>query len=138
MIRSDNATCFILASKVLEATNGKQAIALGLAKIEWFTADWHVEWHFNPPRTPHFGGHAEVFVRMVKAKLKKALATRLPVMELLTVLKKIEGALNSRPLISVGSKFDGDEYLTPAHFIMQRLAVGMPEIAPVNPTVTLR
>ena len=137
-IRTDNATCFVRAAKILEASNGKQAVALGLAKIEGFTADWHVEWQFNPPRTPHFGGHAEVFIKMMKSKLKRAMAHKLPIMSLLTVLKKIEGALNSRPLISISSKFDGDHYLTPAHFIMLKPAVGMPELGPDKPTPCIK
>ena len=58
IIRSDNATCFVRAAKILVAQNGKQAVALGLAKIEGHTADWNVEWRFNPPRTPHFEGHS--------------------------------------------------------------------------------
>ena len=37
----------------------------------------------------------------------------------------------------MGSKFDGDEYLTPAHFIMQRPAVAMPDLAPDGKGVTL-
>ena len=76
-------------------------------------------------RSPWWGGFYERMVKYVKRCLKKVLATsKLKYEELLTVLIKIEGVLNSRPLTYVYK--DGEIPLTPSHFVLGRRLLSSP------------
>ena len=90
-VRSDNATVFVAAAKIL-----------------------HVEWIFNPPAAPWFGGFYERMVRSVKAPLRKVLGKALLWrVELETILAEIESSINNRPLTQVGALLD-ESPITPA------------------------
>jgi len=90
-IRSDNGTCFKAAAKNLP-----------------------VEWLFNPPAAPWFGGFFERMVGSVKRPLIKVLGRAyVHEKELRTLLCEIESAVNSRPLTHVGD-FESETPLTPA------------------------
>ena len=87
-IRSDNGTTFVAAAKVVK-----------------------VDWVFNPPSAPWFGGFYEILVSCVKRPLRKVLGRALvSLSELQTLLCEIECLVNQRPLTHVG---DTDP-LTPA------------------------
>ena len=82
-----------------------------------------VQWHFNPPRTPHFGGVVETMVKAVKRALWHVLhQAGLTDEEFSTALVHAEAMLNSRPLTTVSSDSDDPEALTPNHFLMGRAA----------------
>ena len=94
-VRSDNATVFVAAAKVLRVT-----------------------WVFNPPAAPWFGGFYERMVRSVKTPLRKVLGrAMLGRVELETVLTEIECTVNQRPLTCVGALSDASPPLTPAMLI---------------------
>ena len=65
-----------------------------------------LQWHFNPPASPHFGGAWERLVRSTKRALK-AIAGEQCVNDetLLTFVAEAEAILNSRPLTPVSSDY---------------------------------
>lgn len=107
---------------------GVQAIIEGHREVQERYAlygldmDVTMEWAFNPPLAPNFGGKHEAAVKQIKAHLKRVIGlSKLPYDELLTVLKQIEAALNSRPLCRIqGDASDRQQILTPAHFLIGR------------------
>ncbi len=79
-----------------------------------------VNWIFNVPKAPWWGGVFERLVRCVKRCLRKMIGqAKLSQDELLTSLAEVEMVLNSRPL-TVVSAGDLEEPLTPSHLIVGR------------------
>ncbi|XP_076246288.1 uncharacterized protein LOC143186494 [Calliopsis andreniformis] len=75
-----------------------------------------IQWRFNPPSAPHFGGMHETGEKSVKHHLKCTLREFTPTgEEMQTLLCKIEASLNSRPIAPLSD--DPDDYapLTPGH-----------------------
>jgi len=77
-----------------------------------------VQWHFNPPASPHMGGAWERMVRSVKTALYATLKEKAPREETLaTLMAEAEFTVNSRPLTHVSIDKDDPEALTPNHFL---------------------
>lgn len=74
-----------------------------------------IEWHFNPPLSPHFGGAWERMVKEVKSLLP---SETMPEHTLRALLSEIEFIINSRPLTSISMDATDDEPLTPHHFLI--------------------
>ena len=73
-----------------------------------------IDWSFNLPGSPWFGGFYERLVSSVKAPLRKVLGQALlHLQELYTVLPEIEALINSRPLTHEGDHVD-QPAITPA------------------------
>ncbi|XP_037068883.1 uncharacterized protein LOC119090200 [Pollicipes pollicipes] len=69
------------------------------AKIADTLSQEGVEWKFNPPAAPHFGGVFERLVRSAKRALSTVLGDRVVDDETLrTVVTEFEALLNGRPL----------------------------------------
>ena len=85
--------------------------------ITSFLSQNQINWHFNPPSAPHFGGIWEAAVKSIKFHLKRTLGNALLTYEEMnTLLVQIEAILNSRPLCATS---DNDlEPLTPNHFLI--------------------
>jgi len=85
-IYSDNGTNFVGAQKDNSVKN-----------TDDFMAREGVEWHFNPPSAPHFGGlWKSAAVKSVKTHLVRVVKdTRLNLEELQTLLCQIEDCVNS-------------------------------------------
>lgn len=84
-----------------------------------FCASAAINWHFIPPRSPHFGGLWEAGVKSVKGHLKRVLGTHiLSYDDLETLLIKIEACVNSRPLTPLSNDPNDLYPLTPAHFLV--------------------
>ena len=92
---SDNGTNFVGAESEL-----RQGIQnLDHEKIENTLAPQMIQWHFNPPASPHMGGVWERMVQCVKRALYAILKNRVVPQEVLrTTLIEIEALLNSRPI----------------------------------------
>ena len=120
-IISDNQTSFTRANKDL---------------IEWYASiDWKeverktgsnfhysagIEWIFNPPHAPHFGGAFEIMVKAVKRALKDcASSADLDEEEFRTLVSKVASLLNNRPIQAFVPLDSEDlEVLTPNHFLI--------------------
>lgn len=87
-----------------------------------------IQWHFIPPRSPHFGGLWESNIKNVKKHLSKVVgAAILTFEEFSTLLTQIEAILNSRPLSPLSSDPKDFSPLTPAHFLIGRSLTSVPD-----------
>ena len=117
-IRCDNGTNFV---------SGKREIALGIKEwnrhqIESWCKAQNIEWHFNVPAAPHWGGLWERIVKTCKKILnsmtseienKKSLNDE----SLLTWICEVENIMNSRPITQITCDIDDKEALTPNHLL---------------------
>ncbi|XP_025192629.1 uncharacterized protein LOC112592689, partial [Melanaphis sacchari] len=109
-IFSDNATNFVGAKRELYSH---------IKSAQPQIAQRGIEWRFNPPSAPHFGGLWESAVKSAKHHLTRIMGdARLSIGELSTLLCQIEACLNSRPLTPISSDPSDIEALTPAHFLI--------------------
>lgn len=113
---SDNGTNFIGAHKVLRAYFENKS---GRPSVHDVVATRGIEWHFNPPASPHFGGLWEAAVKSAKKHLFKVTnSALLNFEETTTLLCRIESILNSRPLTPLSTDPADFNALTPAHFLV--------------------
>lgn len=87
-----------------------------------------INWHFNPPAAPHFGGLWEAGVKSVKHHLRRVLGNIICTFEeYSTVLTQIEACLNSRPLCYISNNSEELFALTPGHFLIGQALMAIPE-----------
>ncbi|KAK7922058.1 hypothetical protein WMY93_008960 [Mugilogobius chulae] len=78
-----------------------------------------INFHFNPPHAPHFGGAWEREIRSVKSALQVVLKDQVVAEEvLLTTLIEVEGILNSKPLGYASSDVADSDPITPNLLLM--------------------
>jgi len=76
-----------------------------------------IEWYFNPPQAPHFGGVFETIVKATKRALQATIGNAdLSEEDFRTSVSKVAWMLNQRPIQKVGDTSDW-ETLTPNHFV---------------------
>jgi hypothetical protein len=86
-----------------------------------------MEWIFNPPTASWWGGFWERLVGLTKTLLRRILGNRVVALEeLTTILCDVEGTLNQRPLTYL-SENDPLVPLSPAFFLQDNTATGLPE-----------
>ncbi|XP_026467879.1 uncharacterized protein LOC113371473 [Ctenocephalides felis] len=86
-----------------------------------------IEWKFNPPFAPQFGGIWKAHIKSVKTHLFKVIGLQiLSYEEFNTVLNQIEALLNSRPLCWLSNDPSDPQPLAPAHFLMQEPLSDLP------------
>jgi hypothetical protein len=110
-IYTDCGTNYVGAAKLiktlLQTDNARQAVSSRV----------HCEWHFNPPGAPHFGGLWEAAIKSTKTHLKKVVGAQVyTIEEMTTLVTRIEGVLNSRPLQPLSSDPNDLDALTPGLF----------------------
>lgn len=112
---SDNGTDFVGAFKKLNS------IATKLESLV-------VEWSFIPPLSPHFGGLWEAGVKSVKTHLTRTFgSSTFTFEEFQTVLCRVEGCLNSRPLCPLFDSIDSLDALSPNHFLTGQQFLPVPD-----------
>lgn len=114
---SDNGTNFCAANKFIQAQTKEEQKQIN-EQLSTFVTSHMIQWHFNPPAAPHFGGLWEAGVKSVKTHLKKMDGTTFTFEEFATVLAQIEACLNSRPLCPMSDDPSDLRILTPAHFLI--------------------
>ena len=115
---SDNGSNYIGAAQEIK----ELVDSMDQDKIQRLTSNQGIEWQFNSPEAPHFGG---VFERMIKSA-KRAIYAILKEAdvndeELQTVFTGAESLLNSRPLTTVSGDANGEPVLTPNHFLIGQM-----------------
>lgn len=118
---SDNGTNFVGAAKVLRGMLSEENLWV-------YEREFELEWTHNPPYAPHHGGIFEAAVRSMKYHLRRVIGSQtLTYEEYDTLLKQVEGCMNSRPLGSIHDDASTELCLTPAHFLIGRRLVTLPE-----------
>ncbi|XP_076396216.1 uncharacterized protein LOC105664283 [Megachile rotundata] len=127
-IYSDNATNFvgvkneILKIRAFFLSEENQSILKNSLLNE------EINWHFIPPRSPHFGGLWEAAVKSFKQHLYRTVGdTMFTYEQFNTFVIEIESILNSRPLTPLSCDPNDLTALTPAHFLIGRVLTNIPE-----------
>ncbi|XP_075163307.1 uncharacterized protein LOC142235939 [Haematobia irritans] len=125
---SDNGRNFIGASYKLLKEHEKFLKSTEKSLVQKY-ATHGFSWSFIPPYAPHMGGLWESAVKIMKIHLKKV-TTNLSFTyeEFNTLLIKIEGILNSRPLAAMSANPQEINALTPGHFLRGSPIIAEPEI----------
>ena len=111
---SDNGTNFRAADKELKSLISQ----LDQEKIKESIANKGIDWHFNPPLAPHFGGIHESMIKSAKRAISAILGNAdITDEELMTAIIGAEGLINSRPLTYQSTDPADDVPLTPNHFL---------------------
>jgi len=126
VITCDNATTYAKADRELK----KLYTSLDWNKIqrEMIQLPTQIEFRFNVPVAPHWGGVFERLVQSLKKSLRATLARqRASLEEFRTVLCNAEMIVNSRPLTSVSDDINDPLPITPAHLVLGRALQQIPD-----------
>lgn len=93
-IYSDNGTNFVGASRELSELSSllrdKETLIINTV------LELNIQWHFIPPRSPHFGGLWEAGIKSIKTHLRRVLSNASLIYEdFYSILVQIEACLNS-------------------------------------------
>ena len=110
VLMSDNATCFTKADKILQELCKERQVQEDLA-IKGLS------WSFTPARAPWFGAVYERLIGVLKKELTKLIGhALLSQHELSMCLSQIQGVINNRPLVQVGT----DQVISPMNILTGR------------------
>lgn len=123
---SDNGTNFCGAFKIIKGLEKHEKEKYEIDVQQALTSNG-IQWHFNPPAAPHFGGLWEAGVKSVKTHLNRMGQTSFTYEEFTTILAQIECCLNSRPLYPLNDDPQNLDVLTPGHFIMGAAPLALPD-----------
>ncbi|XP_067270804.1 uncharacterized protein [Pseudorasbora parva] len=123
-ILCDNGTNFTGGDHELKDTFSRMA-----PELQVQLAKQQIQFRFNPPSAPHFGGTWEREVKSIKTALRVILREQSvpePVMQ--TLLVEVEGILNSKPLGYVSSDIADLDPVTPNLLLMGRHDASLPQV----------
>lgn len=119
-VYSDNGTNFVGSSNLMKKLDfGKMTKEFGTKRINWI---------FNPPSAPWWGGWWERLVRSTKEILRKMMGkSKLTYDELRTCLAAVSQVINDRPLCAMTADVDDLRPLTPSIFMRDLPVTIFPE-----------
>ena len=135
-LHSDCGTNFIGAKSYLDDLHSFLVSTEYNDHLKKELADSAIDWKFNPPASPHFGGIWEANIKSVKSHLSRVIGNQiLTYEEFSTVLTQIEALLNSRPLSWLSDDPNDPLPLTPAHFLTTTPLTSIPaqDVLDANP-----
>ncbi|XP_026467753.1 uncharacterized protein LOC113371339 [Ctenocephalides felis] len=136
-IFSDNGTNFIGARHELHKLYNLFKNEHSRNEVINAAAVESIEWKFNPPHAPHFGGLWESAVKLIKHHLRRVVGeTCLTYEEFSTVLTQIEAIVNSRPITSVFDDSNEPTFLSPGHFLIGEALTAFPEPSLIDVTLS--
>lgn len=127
-IYSDNGTNFVGANNQLKEMYALFNSEQHKDRINHFSTERRIQWHFIPPFAPHFGGLWEATVKLFKHHFKRVIGDSLFTFEeLTTFITEVESILNSRPITSLTSDPNDSLALSPAHYLIGKPLTTLPE-----------
>lgn len=127
-VMSDNGRNFLGASRTL-LKEFSTFLKKASSEMSKKYAAHGFEWKFIPPHAPHMGGLWEAAVKSFKTHFKKICgAHKLTFEEFSTLLARIEGILNSRPISAISEDPADMTALTPGHFLRGSPLMAFPEL----------
>ncbi|XP_075163389.1 uncharacterized protein LOC142236024 [Haematobia irritans] len=134
-IVSDNGRNFLGASRNLTREFAKFLRCTSTDIAEKY-ATYGFEWKFIPPHAPHMGGLWEAAVKSFKIHFKKITGShRFTFEQFSTILARIEGVLNSRPISAISEDPADLTALTTGHSLKGAPIVALPE--PISQNLSL-
>ncbi|BES91553.1 Pao retrotransposon peptidase [Nesidiocoris tenuis] len=120
-IYSDQGTNFVGANNDMKTLDWK--------KILEHTSVRKIEWCFNPPGSPWWGGWWERLIGIMKNLLRRVLGrSAVNQEEMTTLLSDCEAVINSRPLTYISQDAEDLTPLTPNMFLIDIEEVGSPDL----------
>lgn len=121
IVYCDNATNFTGASNACNQINWNKMVSYSTVR--------KMQWKFNPPSSPWWGGWWERLVGVLKQLLRRVLGNAvLSYEEMQTILCDCEATVNKRPLTVVTENPADLEPLTPDMFLKDIDEVGVPDL----------
>ncbi|KAG8181867.1 hypothetical protein JTE90_023605 [Oedothorax gibbosus] len=109
-IYSDNGTNLVGTSNALRHVNWEKVQELSTIK--------KIQWKFNPPSSPWWGGFWERLIGSLKRILRRVIGNAcLQAEELSTVLCEAESLINSRSMTYISEDVDDLKVLSPSMFL---------------------
>lgn len=123
LVLSDNGTNFVGANNYI-----KTVLKFNNDHAAEYMKEFNINWKFITPLAPHHGGIYEAAVKSTKHNLIRVIGDETwSFEELSTLLAQIEACLNSRPLSAITDDPTDLVALTPAHFLIGRPFVAVPD-----------